>query len=499
MPAAAMWAFPLWMLATIAGVLTVGVPVSYLSAALLSGAVIYYSLRAKWLTATGFYFTYAALEGLFKYTTNFSNAIYVIKPFLVLAMAFLWWLSLKIDGRRIVFPPLTGVLTVLACVGTVQAFHPLGSGIVLSLATLFLWYLAPAFFYFLLCNELKTPLQGRQIFLWVMVIATVVSLFAAFQYAMGQKWVEAHLPGYDRMTVGTSQWWTRDQFGTITGAFRPASTTAYTGHAATWSFLGIMLICSFLLEARSILKRLLLVGLLMVNAVGLLVTAVRLYVVISIICVALLLILTSRSKAQLFRNLLILALFAGIAWTGFLVSEVFSGGILQRRYAATLANPLGQLQKDRGANFTFLPLFVPRYPLGIGFQREAGDHNGVGVAKASSFVADDPMYTNRETQFNAITGDMGVAGLLLFCALMTGVLSRAYQTQRDLKAPGAQQLATVVLTILVGYTIACLGGPSIQGSEMFYLMTALATTLPALPQIAWQDSRALPAPKKRAA
>ena len=62
LPAAAMWAFPLIMLATILGVMTVGVPVSYLSAAVLAGAVIYHSLRAKWLLATGFYFTYAAAD-----------------------------------------------------------------------------------------------------------------------------------------------------------------------------------------------------------------------------------------------------------------------------------------------------------------------------------------------------------------------------------------------------------------------------------------------------
>lgn len=504
-PAAAMWAFPLLMLATIAGVLAVGVPVSYLSAALVAGCVIYHSLRAKWLVATGFYFTYAALEGLYKYTTEFSTTIYYIKPFLVVVMAFLWWLSLKIDGRRLNYPPLTGTLTVMACVGFVQAFHPLGSGLFLSLATMFLWYLAPAFFYFLICNELKTPLQARQIFVWVLVIATVVSFFAAFQYGMGQKWVEGHLPGYARVAIGSSQWWMRDEVGEIISSFRPASTMAYTGMAASWSFAGIMLACSYLLEVPHQGKRLLMMLILMINAVGLLVTAVRLFVIISIICIALMLLLTARSKAQLFRNLLILALFSGIAGAGFWVSEVFSGGILQRRYAETLANPLGKLQKDRGKNFTFLPMFVPRYPLGIGFQRGSGFRDGPGATKASDFVADDSMYSNRETQFNAITADLGVAGLLLFCALMAGVLSRAYKTQRDLKSPAAQQLAAVTFAILVGYTIACLGGPSIQGSEIFYLLAALATVMPALPALSWQDpaiskaknekSRANPAPQ----
>ncbi len=485
LPIALMWAMPLLMLATVAGVMTLGVPVSYASAALVAGSVIYYSLRAKWLSATAFYFTYAALEGLYKYTTNFSSAIYVIKPLLVVFMAFMWWLCLKIDGRRPIYPPLTGLLTVMACLGLVQTFHPLGSGVALGLITLFLWYLAPVFFYFLICNELKTALQARQILIALLAIATVVSFFAAFQYGMGQKWIEAHLPGYSRITTGSAQWWIRDEVGDIISSFRPASTTAYTGIAASWSFIGIMLSCSALLEGGHLGRRALLAGVLMINSVGLIVTAVRLFVIISVICIAVLLFLTARSSRQLLRNMLIVGLFALIASAGFTVSQIFSGGILQRRYAATLNDPIGKAQKDRGKNFTFLPLFVPRYPFGIGFQRNVGyrEHG----ARASDFVAEDPMFFNRETQFNAITADFGVIGLVLFLMLMGHVMSRAYRTQRELKDPHSQQIAALVMVILVGFALACLGGPSIQGSEMFYLMAALATVLPHLPGVSWSE------------
>ncbi len=486
-PRAAMWAFPLWMLATIGGVMTVGVPFSYLSAATLSLAVIWASLRARWMLATGFYFTYAALEGLYKYTTDFSSAIYYIKPALVVIMAFLWWLGFKIDGRRPAKLPLTAPLAVLACLGAVQSFHPFGSGPALGLSTMFLWYLAPAFFYFLICNELKTAVQCRQILQFMLAIATVISLFAIFQYVMGQSWIEGHLPGYSRLARGSSNWFATDEAGNVVTTFRPASTTAYTGFAANWSFIGIMLACSYLLEVGHIGKRLLMMGILMFNSVGLMVTAVRVFVVLSIICLALLLVFTSRTRGRLFRNLFILALFAGLAWSVFQVGEVLSGGLLQRRYAATLADPLGKLRNDRGLNFTFLPMFVPRYPLGIGFQRANGFRDR--AAKAGAFVAKDSMYFNRETQFNSIAADLGVFGLALFAVLIFLILNRAFQTQRQLQLPAAQQLAALVFVILCGYIVACLAGPSIQGSETFYLLAALATIMPALPGVGWQESK----------
>lgn len=485
-----MWIFPLWILLTIVGIFGLGTRGTWVSALALALAVVYYSVRGQWLAASGFYFTYVALEGMYKYTTNFSNAIYVIKPLLIVAMGFTWWLVAKRDGKRLISPPLTPLIACLGGIGFIQAFHPLGGGVAISLATLFLWYIAPTFFYFLLCNEVKTPAQMRQILFFLLAICSLVSVFTVFQYAVGQEWLQEHLTGYARMVSGSATWFANDESGQRVTSFRPASTTATPGAAATWSFIGIMLSCSYVLEAGSKERwlRLLMVGVLFINAVALLVTAVRLFVFISVFCIALLLFLTARSVRQVVRNLLVLALFSAIAWGGFALSEIFSGGILSVRYAATLSDPVGKFQKDRGQNFAFLPYFVPLYPMGIGFQRSVGDRQTSGPRSQDTiFIGKNSLEFNRETQFNSVTADLGVPGLLILCALLVSILRFGWKTQRSLQG-SSQSMAALVFAILVGHMISLFGGPLLQGADYFWLSAALLTLLPSLGPVSWQGS-----------
>ncbi len=484
-----LWVFPIFMLLSIAAVFGFGARGTWISAFLLVLAVMVCSLRGQWLGASGFYFTYAALEGMYKYTTGFSNAIYVLKPLLVMMMALIWWLNAREKGRRLFWPPLTPLIVCLGCIGLVQSFHPFGGGFMVSIATLFLWYLAPIFLYFLLFNEVKTAVQMRQVLFFLLGIASLVSLFGVFQFGIGQQWLEEHLAGYARVAMGSATWFATDESGVRVTSFRPVSTTPHPGAAATWSFIGIMLSCGYVLEANvEKWKRALMVVLLFINAVGLLVTAVRLFVFISIICIALLMFFTARSARQVARNLLILALFSGIAWGGFWLGEIFSGGILSVRYASTMADPVGKFQKDRGQNFTFLPYFLPLYPMGIGFQRGVGDRKALGPKTEDSiFLGDDRMVFNRETQFNSTTADLGLPGLLFLCALMGYILQLGWRTQRTLQG-SSQSMAALVFSILIGHMISFFGGPLLQGADYFWLLLALLTILPKLGPISWQNS-----------
>ncbi|PQV65201.1 hypothetical protein B1R32_102210 [Abditibacterium utsteinense] len=499
-----MWMFPGWMLLTIAGIFALGARGTWVSAFLLALTVIYYSLRGRWLAASGFYFTYIALEGMYKYTTDFSNVIYVLKPLLVVFMATVWWLGAKRDGKRLVSPPLTPLIACLTGLGLVQSFHPLGDGFLISLATLLLWYIAPTFFYFLICNEVKNAAQVRQILFFLLAITTVISVFGVFQYAIGQAWLEQHLVGFERMARGSATWFGTTESGERVASFRPSSTTAQTGAAATWSFIGIMLSCSYVLQAeREKWMRALMVGLLFINAVGLMVTAVRLFVVIAVMCIALLLLLTARSARQVLRNLLVLALFTVVGWGGFTISEFFSGGILSVRYAATLADPIGKFQQDRGQNFAFLPYFLPLYPLGIGFQRGVGDRQGSAPKSQNSiFIGQNGQLFNRETQFNSVTADLGLPGLLLLVVLLFCILRMGWKTQRALQGP-SQSIAALMFVILIGHMISLLGGPLLQGADYFYLMVALLTILPQMGPVSWQETpqsraqRAIEPPRAR--
>lgn len=474
-PAYLYWALPLFMLGTIGAVLVGGGSASWLCALILFATCFYAACYGRWIAALSVYFTYTALEGMFKYTTDFSTVVYALKPLLIVLMASIWWLGARSNGRRLHYPPLTPWLVAWVCVGVAQSFHPMGGGPVQSLATMFLWYVGPTFFLLLAYNEIRTFNQARQLLLVIMAIGTVVSLFAIVQFVMGQTWVLAHLPGYANTNQNTGTWSAVGADNSIVSSFRPASTTAYAGIAAAWSFIAIMMSAVWLLMSKGQLRiQMLSIAFLLLNVVGVLVIGVRLYVVLSIACLFLLMILIADSPRTLARSLAVLTVFSVIAWIGYTVSETVSGGILQARYGETLSDPVGTFQEDRGGNLLFLPKFLPHYPLGIGFWR-------LNTQSQEDIIAASPDFMfNRETQFNAIGVDLGLPGLIVIGVMLFKITLDGWQIRLKSRNTPNQLLSSLLFVFIVAYLVACLATPALQSADFFWLLAALIATFPAL-------------------
>jgi len=470
------------MALAIAAALTGGTLGALTSLVLLAGATIVFAAQGRDLWALGTFFTYAALEGMYKYLTSYSQAVYVVKPLLIVVLVGGWLLHRKRQTGRAPAPPLVAATMLFIIWSFLMAFHPAGGGVAGGVATAILWYGGPAAFYYMGHHAAQRSVANVERILYVLgAVSTMVSAFALVQYLMGQPWTEAHLPGYATMSRTSASWFVADESkGGFVAGWRPASTTSMPGGGAFYAYLGVLFTFGLLLRPSITLRtRITLIVCSLLNFVALLVTGVRLYVVILMFAAPLLLLLSARTPRVLGRNAGFAVLAAMICLGGFLTAQMLSGGALIHRYAETLANPMARYQKDRGGSLTYLPTFLSANPFGMGYQRGVEGYSQQGFARkygSNSTLAS----LNRETQFNSVAIDMGLPGLVLLVGLLVAILVQGWRALRLLSDPSLRVLGATLFVLLCGYAMACLGGPALQGADPFWTAAALLFSLPLL-------------------
>lgn len=481
------------MTATIAGAVWVGTPALYLGLVIFVVGILALASTDR-SAAVLLFLGYSAMEGMFKYGTGFSSVVYALKPGLTVALLLLWYLPLSQTGLRAKRPPFWTAVLLFSIWGVVQAFHPLGGGAVQSMAAMIVWWIGPAFFLLLCFNVFTSSWHVEKFCLALAAISTVVAGFAFVQFIMGQEWTLAHVPGYE--VLSKTVWFTQDQGGVYVSSWRPASTTSQGGSGAVWAHLGIIVTLGLLLlpqatavprglrpaNSKGVARTVCLIACLLINVLGLLVSGVRLYLIVTILeAMVLMLLLSSHSPRAMMRGGLVAVVMALIAVAGFSVAQNVSGGIFAARYFDTLSDPLGRFKQDRGNNVTYLLPFLSRRPLGVGFQR--GFSSGAEVANANASArgnSDELSTVNRETQFNAAAADLGLPGVVLVTIFLLGSMSVGWRSWRQLKDPRLRVMGVLLLVPLVGYNIAAFGGPTLHSADHFWMALALLAALPAI-------------------
>lgn len=466
------------MALTIVGTVFGGKIVALASIVPLVLAILFYAGRDMAL-AVALLLVYLAMEGMYKYLTSFSQAIYVIRPLMMLVLFWAWRSKAALKRVRVASPPMHGVLIVLIGWGIVELANPYGAGLVSGAATLLLFYIGPILFYWIGYNAIRTT-RHVQLFCCVLVAAcTIVSAFTAVQFWMGRGWTEAHLPGYS--AINQSDWFvlSPDQSRTIASSFRPASTTSAGGGGCIWSSFGVITALGLLsLPSVSLRHKLGWAACLVINVLGAFLSGVRLFVFVAVFEAFLFLLLTARTPREVARSFLIMCLAALLAFAAFWGAQLVSGGMIAQRYADTASDPLAGYKRERGGNIEALWNLLAAYPIGSGYQY------GLGYMSSSTSDSNSPNSAlsarNGETQWGAIAGDMGVPGLILLVVFLINSVRIGWRSLRRLRDPNLRVLAAMLLASLVGYVLACFGGPALQGTIHFWFIAGMLAALPAI-------------------
>ena len=462
----------LFLSLVIAGTLFGGRAVAFGSIPILVLATLYFASKNTSL-AIGIFTAYSAMEGMYKYLSYFSKAVYVVKPLLILAIAAIWAFRVRHKHLRTSTPPLGWAAGLLIAWGFVTIFNPTGSSIFSSVATYVVWYLTPALLFFLAYNEARSVEKLAVLAYILVAICAVVSILACVQYAMGQAWTDSHLPGYENVNQG--EWWITNEKGSVLSTqWRPASTAAMGGGGGLWSQRGIAVAVAMLLAGRlSTRMKWAMAACLLINIVGTIVSGCRLYLIVALIEVILLVVILPRSMKEWSRNVGAFLLFAILATAGTLIANNITGGTIVDRYSATLADPVGKYTHDRGSltwRADMMLQVLHGYPFGIGYQR--------GLDGGRQSDQSGPIGINRDDEFNCLAGDMGIPGLIILCCLTIGMIAVSWRSFASAKELPLRALAGIGYALTIGNLIQFLGGPVLQGNDQFWITAGLLFATP---------------------
>ena len=472
-----------FMALTIVGTLAAGRVAAFASLALLAAAVLYCAVSRP-TQSLPLFVGYLALEGLYKYTSGFSQAVYVVKPLLEIALLIGLLLANRHHRRSLQIPPLAVLVAGLGGWSVIEVFHPLGSGIAQGFGQAVVWYLAPMSLLWTGFNVVRSTRHVETLCYTLVAVSAVVSLFAVMQYQMGQGWTEAHLPGYSHVNQGT--WPVTDSSGAIISfSWRPASTTSMGGGGASWGMWGTAAAMGLLLSDRikTAWKLLLLVSL-SINVYGIILSGSRLFLIIALLQGLFLFAVLARSPRELARNLGVALLVGAMVWIGYTAAQGTSGGVITGRYAETLANPMAKYGTDRGGvggRADILMKMLGPYPFGVGYQR-GFDSAGTQAAAGTQSSAGAGYFVNRDDAFNSVAGDMGWPGLLLVLCLVPAILARCWRSFGMLVTMHRRILGGIFFALMIGYLICFFGGPALTGADTFWLYLGLMLVQPVIQQ-----------------
>lgn len=463
-----------FMVLTILGTLAAGRMAAMASLGILAATVLYYAATRS-SQGLSYLIGYFALEGLYKYTSGFSQAVYIVKPLLELSLLVGILLVNRQTEKSLQMPPLAALVALLGGWSVVEAFHPLGTGIAQGVIQSIVWYLAPMSLLWTGYNVMCSTRHIETLVYTLVAVSVVVSLFAIYQYSMGQAWTEAHLPGYSAVNQG--EWVVINSNGSQGPiSWRPASTTVMGGGGALWAMWGVAAAIGLLLSEKiKLVWKLVLLASLSINAYGIILSGSRLFLIVAMLQGIFLLAVMARSPREMARNVVLAVLVGAMVWVGFSAAQSTSGGIITSRYSETLANPVEKYGHDRGGvngRAAMLYSMLGPYPLGVGYQR------GVEGGNARTRTATKGYPVNRDDAFNSMAGDMGWPGLILVLCLVPAVLVRCWRSFAALKTTNRRVLGGIFFSLMIGYLVCFFGGPALTGAEMFWLFLGLMLVQP---------------------
>jgi hypothetical protein len=393
------------------------------------------------------------LDGFIKLSSN-SQAASGIRDVLIAAISLGAIVRIASTRGRIRLPPLSGWVIAFATLVLTEAFNPHTGGLTKT-AGGFRQHLEWLPFFFFGFAIMRSKRRFRNFFVILGVIASINGVVSTIQTQLTPSQLATWGPGYRGKIYGTAGVSGRVYY-TASGAARvrpPAlgSDQGFGGYMGVLALPGAMaLLAAGGIRRRSALAILLSVGSLLAIATSEQRTAV-LGGVAALAAFAFLSIGTGRATVRAFGAIvalmLVLVAFIFVLGSSF-NSEVFS------RYSSISPNSATSTTYNyRDHTLAEIPTDIRHFPFGAGLAT-AGAAAGFGGTVANRLSA--------ESQYNYVTVELGLAGLILWVALTTSILVIVFRSLRKVADLEIRLSLAAVFAAFIAFTLMGFGGPTMS-------------------------------------
>jgi hypothetical protein len=370
---------------------------------------------------------------------------------------------LRILARResVRLPPLSAWVLAWWALVLVEAFNPKTHGITKALGG-FRQQLEWTPFFFFGYALIRSKARLRKMFLIIGVIALANGIVGTYQTGLQPTQLAAWGPGYKELVFGTPGGLGARVFAVEgEGRVRPPGLGTDAGGAGGWGVVALPGILALLAYGR--LRRRWPVLLLCFGALAGVATGEgRIQVVGAVLAVLAFLLLSMSAGRQVLRPVLVLL---GVLVLVIPLGAVFVSAVGSRTFSRLSSlEELSTGSKDtKTGEIKKIPAAIEKAPFGYGLGT-AGAATGFGGVAVSESI--EKASTGAETEYNFVTEELGLPGLILWVALTIRLLTLALPAVGRVRDVETRLYLAAIFAVLIAMTIIGFSGPT-MGSSAF--------------------------------
>ncbi|HEY1833926.1 MAG TPA: hypothetical protein VGG08_05775 [Solirubrobacteraceae bacterium] len=360
------------------------------------------------------------------------------------------------EGKKLTLPPLSPWVLSFVFVVLIEAFNPRTQGL-LKIGAGFRQQLQWVPFFLFGYLLVRSKARIRTMFVILGVVATLNGLTSTYQTQLSPKQLASWGPGYANKVEGKN----KRTYGGGEGVahVRPPGLGQESGTGAGFGLIAAAGTFALILlwKRRRWLAMVLAFGALAAIATGL----GRLQVVggvISLVAFAMLSLSSGRRVVRLMT--IFVGLLAVVVTVGALFVSAVGSGVFKRYESISpervTSSATGYKQNDLSA----IPGHLRAAPFGFGLGT-SGAAGGFGGRVTEEFEGHD---VNAETQFNFLSNELGLPGLLVWTGLIVAICLMAVQRIRKIRDPELQMLLAAAFAPVIALAAMAYDGP-ISGSS----------------------------------
>ena len=417
------------------------------------------------------------LEGPAKLGSGSHAAASVVRDVLIFSVCI--GALVRLAGRRepIRFPPLSG--WVLAFVGVVvlEAFNPKTAGIA-KVAGGFRQQLEWVPFFFFGYALIRSKDRFRKLFILMGVIALANGLVGTYQTRLSPTALAGWGPGYHELVLGTNEEGGKTALAARTfgsgegvGRVRPPALGTDAGFGGGVGGLALPALLALIATGR--LRRRWPMIILALGAILAVVTGLgRLQVVGAVLAVFAFIGLSFSAGRKVAKPLAaMLAIIAlGVPLIAVLIAVNGSGAF--SRYTSIAPEKLASAKDKKTTSLTHIPTLLAAEPFGVGLGT-VGAAAGFGGKQTNLYEGHG---VSAETQYNFVADELGLPGLLVWCAFSIRLLVLGLTGLRRIRDIEIRIYLAAMIASFIAMTIMGFEGPTMSSAAFGPFFWAFAGT-----------------------